>query len=235
MKDWLNTFGKFDASIGRYIPTNDKSLVVRNIHYFQSRHCRTDIDRCQSFPREHFSAPSLHSLWQTWLAVNGVSSLLAVFSPSEWDYNWTHIGQHSSSDVVCLNEFLPTLIILLTSIRDQLLLALAWYVSYRGNSSPLAKGERNHPGSCVVFGPDVSVRGKFPGNFLSHLTMSCSAHRKDSGARSSVCTNLQVSANVVVSSVSAKSLSLVTIGALLAAIVLNATKNRPNHSSWRVC
>jgi predicted MFS family arabinose efflux permease len=26
----------------------------------------------------------------------------------------------------------------------------------------------------------------------------------------------------------------ITIGALLAAIVLNATKNRPDHSAWRV-
>ena len=27
----------------------------------------------------------------------------------------------------------------------------------------------------------------------------------------------------------------VSIGALLSAIVLNATQNRPNHSAWRVC
>lgn len=28
MDDWLQTFGKFDESLGQYLPTKDKSLVV---------------------------------------------------------------------------------------------------------------------------------------------------------------------------------------------------------------
>jgi len=29
MQDWLHTFGKFDESLGWFLPTKDKSLVVR--------------------------------------------------------------------------------------------------------------------------------------------------------------------------------------------------------------
>jgi SP family sugar:H+ symporter-like MFS transporter len=29
MSDWLETFGKYDSSIGWYLPTNESSLVVR--------------------------------------------------------------------------------------------------------------------------------------------------------------------------------------------------------------
>ena len=44
MRDWLNTFGKYNVSVpgGRYLPTNDKSLVVRHICYFRTPYHRTD-------------------------------------------------------------------------------------------------------------------------------------------------------------------------------------------------
>jgi hypothetical protein len=106
MSDWLKTFGKINPTdaTAHYLPTNNKSLVVRKLWVDRSCLNLTPCDRCQSCQRELSSAPCLHFLWQTSLAESGVSSLLASFSPSEWDYSWIHIGRRSWWDVVRANQ-----------------------------------------------------------------------------------------------------------------------------------
>jgi len=102
MDDWLHLFGKFDTvgTLGWYIPTNDKSLVVRiALPCNQVALYSLYIIRCRSYQQELSLALSSPHQWETSLVVNGVLLHRVSFSLSVLGCNWTPTGRCSSLDV----------------------------------------------------------------------------------------------------------------------------------------
>ncbi|KAF8967509.1 general substrate transporter [Flammula alnicola] len=144
MNDWLQTFGKFDSSLGFYIPTNDKSLVV-------------SILSAGTFFGALLAFPMGDMVGRKW----GLVMSCLVFSLGvglQLDARW------------------PTFIVGRVIAGFGVGLVSCLVPMYQSECSPKA------------------IRGLIVG--LYQLA--------------------------------------ITIGALLAAIILNATKNRTNHSAWRI-
>ena len=100
MDDWLTTFGAFDSSLGYYLPTKDKSLVVCLLLIFLSAPAKFSFDRSQFSLLVLSSALSLLTPSVIVLAANTVSSSVASSSSSVLAFNSTPAGSFSSSVVL---------------------------------------------------------------------------------------------------------------------------------------